>query len=376
MTASVIGIDLRASRVAVAQLREGQLGETLVQPTERSDPASLIDQLAAMVLSARTGDLVGVGIGVPRIVEFESGRVVSTSRTASPATNGAVDLPLADVPLRQVLEERLGVPVFVDNDAHVAALAEAHDEELELVARHLVMFTVGTYVGGGLVLGGRIYRGATGAAGELGQMILGLDLAGAVPAPMGFPQPGSLEFVAAGHALDRLAAVAGRVHPKSALARLRAEGKPVLSADVIGAALDGDESAARMVEIWGQRIGIAVANAIHTAGPGAPTPEPPPPAMVRTLACLARLCSPVANWSHDGLDHAGRATTARARSDRPQKQEHSRADSGHNARLDLVPSGRVPGASQGACSSRKAQVLPGRAFQPTRIRAHAHSGRD
>jgi glucokinase len=200
-------------------------------------------------------------------VEFEAGRVVSTSRLPSPATNGAVDLPLADVPLRHALEGQLGVPVFVDNDAHVAALAEAHDDELELVARHLVMFTVGTHVGGGLVLGGRIYRGSTGAAAELGHTILGLDLAGAVPAPMGFPQPGSLEFVAAGHALDRLATLAGRVHPESALARLRAEGKPVLSAHVIEAALDGDESAARMVEIWGQRIGIAVANAIHTFDP-------------------------------------------------------------------------------------------------------------
>jgi glucokinase len=267
MSEPVIGMDLRPSRVTLAPMRRGQLGESLVQPPERSDPATLIDQLAAMAASARMDDVRAVGIGVPRIVEFETGRVVSTSRAASPGTNGAVDLPLADVPLRRVLEERLGVPVFVDNDANVAALAEAYDEEVERVARHLVLFTVGTHVGGGLVLGGRIYRGATGAAGEFGHTILGLDLAGAVPAPMGFPQPGSLEFVAAGHALDRLATVARRVHPESALARLRAEGKPVLSAHVVEAALDGDESAARMVEIWGQRIGIAVANAIHTFDP-------------------------------------------------------------------------------------------------------------
>ena len=267
MSAPVVGIDLRPTNVAVAPLREGQLDEPLVQPTERSDPARLVDQLTALVESGRADGLLGVGIGVPRIVDFGTGRVVSTSRAASPTTNGALGLPLADVPLRQVLEERLGVPVFVDNDANVAALAEAHDEELELVARHLVIFTVGTHVGSGLVLGGRIYRGATGAAGELGHTILGLDLAGAVPAPMGFPQPGSLEFVAAGHALDRLAALAGRVHPKSELARFQAEGKPVLSAHVIEAALDGDDSAARMVEIWGQRIGIGVANAIHTFDP-------------------------------------------------------------------------------------------------------------
>jgi glucokinase len=267
MSASVIGIDLGDTKVTVAPLRERELGKSLVQPTERSDAATLIEQLAAMVESARTDDVLGVGIGVPRIVEFETGRIVSSWRPASPSANGAVDLPLTGIALREVLGERLGAPVFVDNDAAVAALAEAHDEELEPVARHLVMFTVGTGVGGGLVLGGRIYRGATGGAGELGHTIVGLDLAGAVPTPMRFPQTGSLEFVTAGHALDRLAAQAGNVRSESALGRLRAEGKPVLGADVVRAARDGDKAAARMVEIWGQRIGIGVANAINTFDP-------------------------------------------------------------------------------------------------------------
>jgi glucokinase len=267
MSSPVIGIDVGPTRVAVASLRGGQLSESLVRPTNRSDTDELIDQLAGLVAGIRADDLSAVGIAVPRIVEFETGCVVSTSRPASPVRNGAVDLPLADVPLRQVLGDRLDVPVFVDNDANVAALAEAHDDQLALAARHLVMFTVGLGVDGGLVLGGRIYRGATGAAGVLGHTILGLDLAGAVPRSMGFPQPGSLEFVASGHALDRIATVAGRVSPGSELARLRAEGKPVLSAAVVEAALDGDKSAMRMIEIWGQRIGIAVANAIHTFDP-------------------------------------------------------------------------------------------------------------
>ena len=81
---------------------------------------------------------------MPSVVDFETGRVVSS-----------VNLPLADVPLRDLLGDRLGVPVFVDNDATVAALAEAHDEELQMVARDLVMMTIGTGVGGGFVLGGR-----------------------------------------------------------------------------------------------------------------------------------------------------------------------------------------------------------------------------
>jgi hypothetical protein len=88
-----------------------------------------------------------VGIRLPSVIDFATGRVVSS-----------VNVPLADVPLRQVLEERLGRPVFVDNDATVAALAEAHDEHLEMVVRNLVMITLGTGVGGGLVLG----AGSTG----------------------------------------------------------------------------------------------------------------------------------------------------------------------------------------------------------------------
>ncbi|MGI8863224.1 MAG: ROK family protein [Solirubrobacteraceae bacterium] len=256
MTASVAGVDLGGTKIAVAVKRGGELGPSKLQPTRRGTSQELIDQLVQMIEAAKADGLDAVGIGVPSVVEFKTGRVVSS-----------VNVPLADVPLREVLTERLGLPVFVDNDATVAALAEAHDENLRLVANDLVMITVGTGVGGGLVLGGRIYRGATGGAGELGHTLVGLDLAGAVPAPMGFPQPGSLEFVASGHALDRLATQSAALHPESALGALRAEGKDVLGADAVKAAQDGDPSARRMIEIWGQRVGIGVANAINTFDP-------------------------------------------------------------------------------------------------------------
>jgi len=264
---AVIGVHVGATHVVAASLDDGGPGEPLTRPTERSDAEALVDQLEAIVADVRVVDVGAVGVCVPRIVDFETGCVRSTARPAAPATNGAVELPLADLPLRELLGERLGLPVFVDSTANVTALAEAHDEQAALVTSHLVMLTVAAGVAGGLVLHGRIYRGATGAAGALGHTILGLDLGGAVPAPMGFPQPGSLEFVASGHALDRIAGVAGRVRPDSALAKFRAQGKPVLGSAVIEAALDGDASAARVVEIWGQRLGIGVANAIHTFDP-------------------------------------------------------------------------------------------------------------
>jgi glucokinase len=256
VSSSVIGVDIGGTKIAIAGKRGGHLGQSQLQPTNCSSSQELIDQLVEMVNSLRDDELAAVGVGVPSIVEFETGRVVSST-----------NIPLADVPLRQVLGERFGVPVFVDNDATLAALAEAHDEDMRLVAQHLVMVTVGTGVGGGLVLGGRIYRGATGGAGELGHTIVGLDLAGAVPAPMRFPQPGSLEWVASGHALDRLAAQAADLHPESALGVLRAHGKPVLGAEAVQAAHDGDPAAQRIIEIWGQRVGIGVANAINTFDP-------------------------------------------------------------------------------------------------------------
>ena len=252
----VIGVDVGGTKIAAARLQGSALAESCMLATDTSGPGALIDQLVDAVGRCRGERCDGVGLGVPSIVEFETGRVVSSA-----------NVPLVDVPLRQVLGDRLGVPVFVDNDATVAALAEAHDDELRMVARDLVMLTIGTGIGGGLVLGGRIYRGATGGAGELGHAILGMDLSGPVPAAGRFPQPGSLEGVAAGHALDALVAAFADAHPDSALGRQRASGERLTGVEAVQAAHAGDADAQRMIELWGERVGIGIANAINTFDP-------------------------------------------------------------------------------------------------------------
>jgi glucokinase len=252
----VIGVDLGGTKIAVARLKDSDLSESTIKPTDRSGQEALIEQLVSMVQEVRGDQLDGVGLGAPSVIEFETGRVVSSA-----------NVPLADVPLREVLGDRLGVPVFVDNDATVAALAEAHDDQLRMVAQDLVMITVGTGVGGGLVLGGRIYRGATGAAGEIGHTLVGLDLSGPVPDAGSFPQPGSLEGVAAGHALDRMVARFADEHPDSELARHRASGKPLTGVEAVDAAHDGDADARRLIELWGERLGIGIANMINTFDP-------------------------------------------------------------------------------------------------------------
>ena len=128
----------------MAAYERGELGDERQVPTDLDSPDELIDQIGdAVERAAGAAEVAAVGVGVPSVVEFATGRIRSS-----------VNVPLENVPLRQLLGERLGVPVYVDNDATCAALAEAHDGAT-LAVSDLVMLTVGTGVGGGLVLGGR-----------------------------------------------------------------------------------------------------------------------------------------------------------------------------------------------------------------------------
>ncbi|GAC1435608.1 MAG: ROK family glucokinase [Solirubrobacteraceae bacterium] len=244
MSGPLIGVDVGGTKVSVAAFG----AEPHVQHTDKS---ALIEQITRAIGEAAGGlTPAAVGVGLPSVVEFATGRVRSS-----------VNIPLRDVPLREVLTRELGCPVFVDNDATVAALAEAHDERGRLDARHLVMLTVGTGVGGGIVIDGRPFRGATGAAGELGHTLIAADPDGRAGAH--FPQPGSLEALAAGHVLDRLAAEAAADHPESALGRMENPSGP----DAVQAAHDGDQVAIAAIERLGRRLGIGIANAINTFDP-------------------------------------------------------------------------------------------------------------
>jgi glucokinase len=232
-----IGVDVGGTKVAVAALEDGAIEEHDRQPTRLDTPDALVDQLATMIAAAGTAD--AVGIGVPSLVDFATG----TARHS-------VNIPLAGVPLRHQLSERLGVPVYVDNDATVAALAEATGDDGAPAVQHLVMFTVGTGVGGGIVIGGRVFRGATGAAGELGHQLVAADLRHGAPQPEGFPQPASLEALASGRALDAL----GREH-----------GLPDHS--VVDLAQGGDDRALLAIRVLGERLGVGIANAINVFDP-------------------------------------------------------------------------------------------------------------
>ncbi|MGC9220670.1 MAG: ROK family protein [Solirubrobacteraceae bacterium] len=257
----VIGIDVGGTKVAARALEydgSRSLGPHVQRPTELRGADLLVSQLVDIVAEAADGRLYdAVGVGVPSIVRFQTGEIAAST-----------NIPLQGVALRKVLGERLGVPVYVDNDATVAALAEAHDLELRLVSANLVMITVGTGIGGGIVINGRIFRGGSGGAGELGMTLVGLQTEPDIQAPSThFPQPGSLESLSSGHALDRFAQAAAAAQPGSALAALAASQGQVLGADAVRAAQQGDTTAAGVVRRWAHALGVGVANAINTFDP-------------------------------------------------------------------------------------------------------------
>jgi len=177
----------------------------------------------------------------------------------------AVNLPLTDVPIREVVSERVGLPVFLDNDANVAALAEY----LFGAARgkpNTVMLTVGTGIGGGLILGGELYRGATGAGAELGHTVIQAD---GPPCQGNCPNHGCVEALASGTALGREGRAAAESAPGSALGRALAAGETIDGRVVTEAALAGDETATGVFELIGGRLGVACSSFANIFQPDA-----------------------------------------------------------------------------------------------------------
>ena len=197
-------------------------------------------------------DAAAVGLGVPCTIDRERGLAVS-----------AVNLPLVDVPLRDIMQERLGLPVSLDNDANLHALAE-HRCGVAKGCDDLVLLTVGTGIGGGLVLGGEVYRGSSGAGAEMGHVVVQSD---GPPCQGNCPNHGCVETMASGTALARDGRAAAAESPDSALGVLAEGGGPIDGRAVVAAALDGDEVARGVVENAGRYIGVALSSLANTFDP-------------------------------------------------------------------------------------------------------------
>ncbi len=191
-----------------------------------------------------------VGFGIPALVDAATGASVS-----------CVHLPLGDLPFRDLMSERLGLPVYVDNDVNLALLGEARAGAAQ-GARNAVMLTIGTGIGGAILLDGRLYRGANGAAGELGHVTVDVDGPRCT-----CPNRGCLETLVSGPAIAREGERAGRSDPDSELGRAIERGVAVSGELVTDLALRGDEGALAVLALVGERLGAGLVGIVNSFNP-------------------------------------------------------------------------------------------------------------
>lgn len=227
-----VGVDLGGTKIAVGVLAGEQLVDFRTQPTPETGWPAVLDAIAGQVRAMQEQHPLAttVGVGTPGPISADRSRVLF-----APNIFG-----FRDVPMVEGLHERLGQHVSLENDAKVAALAEA----LLGAARgsqSSVYITVSTGIGSGLVIGGRLWRGQHGAAGELGHVV-------SVPGgPVsGAGQAGTLEAVASGSAIARDATFALN--------------REVTTPEAFALAQAGDRIAGRVVRGAMERIGLAIAD--------------------------------------------------------------------------------------------------------------------
>ena len=247
----VLGVDVGGTKVAVAAVEGVTATHAAEHPTVTASADALLDGVEHVVrdVIAAAGEPEAIGVGVPSQIDFATGTVETS-----------VNIPLTGVPLREELGRRFGVPVFVDNDANCAALAEAH-----IVGEDdLVMLTLGTGVGGGVVMGGMTFRGAHGLGAELGHMTINPD---GPPCPGNCPNRGCLEAYCSGQALERDATELATDKPDSLLAgRLGPDGK-VSGREVVAAADGGDSDALLLMENFARMLGVGIASYVNVFEP-------------------------------------------------------------------------------------------------------------
>jgi glucokinase len=231
----VIGVDLGGTKIATGSVdADGGLHERHEVPTSVESQEALLDGIVAAVEHVGGEDVRAVGLGVPSVIDPDTGKAL-----------GSVNIPLRDVALRDVLQERLGLPVFVGNDGNVAALAEwklgaGRD------ADDLVMLTLGTGVGGGVVLDSSLFHGIA----ELGHVVVVAD---GPPCQGNCAGRGHLEVLASGNAADR---AAERLWGEGATAEL-----------LVGRAEEGDAEAIEALAGMGHLLGAAIGSFVNTFAP-------------------------------------------------------------------------------------------------------------
>ncbi|HEX8157421.1 MAG TPA: ROK family protein [Solirubrobacteraceae bacterium] len=260
-TGCVIGVDLGGTKLLAGAVDSAlNVHHRATRSARGAAQAAVLDLVIEAVCEVRdaiddaAGTVQAIGIGIPCLIDQQRGIAVM-----------APNLALADVPFRDLMAERLGLPVFVDNDANMAMLAEWRFGAAAGM-RDVALLTIGTGIGGGLVVGGALQRGSQGAGAELGHMVVQAD----GPRCQGnCPNHGCLEAMASGTALAREAILIARERPASALGRAFAAGRDISGALVTDLAHDGDAAAVDAIAVIGRWLGVGIANLVNMLNPEA-----------------------------------------------------------------------------------------------------------
>ena len=240
MTATkVIGVDVGGTKILAGVIdADGNVLERfqIASPTASTDELLAgLDQVVEQLLGP---EIAAIGFGIPSSIDQRSGMVL-----------GTVNLPLQGLCFRQRMHERFELPVGIDNDANVAGIAE-WKVGAGRGTNDMVMLTLGTGVGGGLILGGRPYRGSVGAGAELGHMVILRD---GLPCYGNCTGHGHLEALTSGHA--------------ATLAARKTLGPDVDARKLVELGLAGDEPALALLHSIGESLGAAFGSFVNIFNP-------------------------------------------------------------------------------------------------------------
>jgi glucokinase len=262
MVRFVLGIDIGGTNLVVGSVAED--GSSMVasasEPTHSEAGATdVVDRLVGLAeraiattrREAPGAEILGVGVGAPGPLDTKRGIVLLTP-----------NLGWVNMPLRQLIHDRLGLPAALDNDANCAVLGEWWVGAAR-GARHAIGITIGTGIGGGLIIGGQLYHGASDVAGEIGHTTI--DTEGRRCKCGNY---GCLEAYASG---PNIALRAVEELEAGAESRLRAlvggDLQKITAQTVYQAAADGDELALEVVNDTAKFLGVGIGNLLNVFNP-------------------------------------------------------------------------------------------------------------
>lgn len=251
----ILAIDIGGTQFGLALATpDGRVIKHIQHQTDRADHADKrIDRiLAASKTLISQSSVLACGIGFGGPVNFDTQRIVNSTHVVG----------WDDCPLPEIVEQHLGLPAIIDNDANVGALGE-FTFGAGKNSRHIIYYTVSTGIGGGIIINGELYRGGNGYAGEFGH----------VPILRDGPQcdcgnRGCLEALCSGTAIGNRATEAVQKHPRKGIAITRAaNNNPITAKTLFDTARTGDPYARGLVDEICTDLGQGLAMAVNAFAP-------------------------------------------------------------------------------------------------------------